>query len=109
MSCEISFNIYRLIPERSTTTAGKKDGHREVYNWTFISCLEMWVHLVCSYPNEPEIQPLIYPIGQLILGVVRLVPTPRYFPLALHCCRLATLMSRATGNFLPIAPSMTIA
>jgi len=31
-----------------------------------------------------ELRPLIYPITQLIIATIRLVPTARYFPLRLR-------------------------
>lgn len=41
------------------------------------------------FPTQ-DLRPLVYPLTQLLLGTVRLVPTPRYLPLYL-CCLVFTL------------------
>ena len=51
-----------------------------------------------------ELRPLVYPVVQLLSGTVRLVPTPRYFPLRLRCVRALVTLSQATGVFIPTSP-----
>lgn len=41
---------------------------------------------------------------QVLLGTVRLVPTPRYFPLRLRCIRALMNMGKAVGQFIPLSP-----
>lgn len=36
---------------------------------------------------QGTLQPLVYPLSQLLLGATRLVPTPRYFPIRLRLVR----------------------
>ena len=51
-----------------------------------------------------ELRPLVYPLAQVLLGAVRLVPTPRYFPLRLRCIRALLGLGRAVGQFIPLSP-----
>lgn len=46
----------------------------------------------------------MYPLTQVLIGAVRLVPTPRYFPLRLRCIRALLSLGRAVGQFIPLSP-----
>jgi len=48
--------------------------------------------------------PLVYPLSQLLLGTIRLVPTPRYFPLRLHCVRMLNELQWSCKAYVPVAP-----
>jgi len=84
---------------------GPKDAVQSVYNWQFIHSVHLWSQLLTdSYPNAPELEPLIYPLIQLMTGAIKLVYSPAYFPLRFHLCRLLTQLSAATGKYVPILP-----
>ena len=51
-----------------------------------------------------ELKPLVYPLAQVLLGAVRLVPTPRYFPLRLRCIRALLALGKALKQFIPLSP-----
>ena len=84
-------------------------GHRSVYNWQFLNCLRVWTRLLTQYGSKagklalalsPALQfmtvhfaddalnPLVYPLVQVVLGVIDLLPAARYFPLRFFCARL---------------------
>lgn len=57
-----------------------KDRHRDVYNWTFYHSIDFWslvLSTACDSANESEagreseLRPLIYPLVQITLGVIR--------------------------------------
>eukprot|EP00300_Choanocystis_sp_HF-7_P014811 c18831_g1_i3.p1 GENE.c18831_g1_i3~~c18831_g1_i3.p1 ORF type:complete len:952 (+),score=259.17 c18831_g1_i3:401-2857(+) len=89
---------------RNALTAKTKDAHQLVYNWQFVSSLEVWVSAAAAHASNPDLKLLAYPASQIILGTVRLIPTLRFSPLRLHLCRLATLLCSATGSYIPMAP-----
>merc|ERR1719509_256873 len=89
---------------RNAITTNKKDSVQAVYNWQFIHSLELWGALLGHTSSSDALQPLIYPLVQVVLGTARLIATPKYFPLRFHCCKILTALSRSTGTFIPVLP-----
>ena len=73
---------------RSAIVTKKKEALEKVYNWQFFNCLKIWTAVLAAYPAEDQLKPLVYPLVQIITGVVRLVPTARFIPMRLHCVQL---------------------
>ena len=82
-----------------------------VYCWQYIHCLKLWVAVVTSAcqaddptgrPDEIQMmESIIYPLTEVILGVIRLLPTTRHLPLRLHCVRYLQQLAATTENFIP--------
>ncbi|KAL3162814.1 hypothetical protein ABBQ32_009271 [Trebouxia sp. C0010 RCD-2024] len=81
-----------------------KDAFREVYCWQTLNCLELWAKLLAAHADKQELRPLVYPLTQVLIGAVRLVPTPRYFPLRLRCIRALLALGKAVHQFIPLSP-----
>ncbi|KAG6077154.1 hypothetical protein E4U16_002392 [Claviceps sp. LM84 group G4] len=100
---------------RNSIVNNKNDSFRMVYNWQFTHSLDFWSCVLaehCSPLKEAEagkenqLKLLIYPLVQVTLGVIRLIPTAIYFPLRFHLVRSLLRTSRATGTYIPLASSI---
>jgi len=69
-----------------------------------VHSMELWGALLGHAAGSEVLEPLIYPLVQVVLGTLRLVPTAKYFPLRFHCGAILTSLSSATGTFIPILP-----
>ncbi|XP_032228848.1 nucleolar complex protein 2 homolog [Nematostella vectensis] len=79
----------------------KKDAHQSVYNWQFIHCLHLWCRVLSEVSSQGVLDPLLYPLVQIIMGTIKLVPTCRYYPLRFHCIRSLHMLSQAMKTFVP--------
>lgn len=97
---------------RNSIVNNKNDSFRLVYNWQFTHSLDFWSCVLahnCTSAKEAEsgkesqLKLLIYPLVQVTLGAMRLIPTSLYFPLRFHLVRSLLRTSRATDTFIPLA------
>ncbi|MCJ1233439.1 Nucleolar Complex 2 protein [Varicellaria rhodocarpa] len=102
---------------RSSITQPTKDSYKVIYNWQFTHSLDFWSRVLSAHcstamnlqlkaPNASPFHPLIYPLVQITLGALRLIPTPTYFPLRFHLTRSLLRISRSTNTYIPLAPSL---
>ncbi len=75
-----------------------------MYNWQFVHSVHLWVQLLCTAHPSAHLEPLIYPVTQILTGCVSLVYTPKYYPVRFHLCQMLTQLSSKTGKFIPILP-----
>ncbi|KAL8872473.1 MAG: hypothetical protein Q9174_001903 [Haloplaca sp. 1 TL-2023] len=102
---------------RSSITQPTKDSYKQIYNWQYIHSLDFWSRVIaahCSPTLDPSLKaasdsslhPLLYPLVQITLGALRLIPTPTYYPLRFQLTRSLLRISRATTTYIPLAPSL---
>ena len=102
---------------RTTLTKPTKDSYKAIYNWQYVHSLDFWsralsthcspaANLLLKKPSESPLFPLIYPLVQVTLGALRLIPTPTYFPLRFHLVRALLRISRSTNTYIPLVPAL---
>ncbi|CAG9467298.1 unnamed protein product [Pedinophyceae sp. YPF-701] len=98
------YNYIRQLAQRLRTslTARTKDAYLDVYNWQFMNCVELWARVVAAHADKTEMRHLIYPVTEILFGMGRLIPTPRYFPLRLRCARILNRVLEATKTYAPV-------
>jgi nucleolar complex protein 2 len=100
---------------RNSIVNNKNDSYRAVYNWQYVHSLDFWSCVLsehCSPLKEAEagkesqLKLLIYPLVQVTLGAMRLIPTALYFPLRFQLIRSLLRLSRATDTYIPLAAAL---
>jgi nucleolar complex protein 2 len=100
---------------RTSITNKTKDSYKTVYNWQYIHSLDFWSRVIsmhCESLREAEsgkpspLRPLIYPVVQVTLGAMRLIPTSQYFPLRFQLVRSLLRIAQATSTYIPLAPAL---
>jgi nucleolar complex protein 2 len=59
-----------------------------------------------STNKSAPLQPLIYPVIQIALGAIKLNPSSQFFPLRFHLVESLLRLSRQTGVYIPLAPTL---
>ncbi|XP_058798765.1 nucleolar complex protein 2 homolog isoform X2 [Phymastichus coffea] len=92
---------------RNALTLKKKEHFQAVYNWQYINSLWFWADLIPVSKKHSMLRNLIYPLVQIIIGVIKLIPTIYYYPLRFHCVKMLINISRQANVFIPSLPFLT--
>ncbi|GAA5886454.1 hypothetical protein JCM6882_001643 [Rhodosporidiobolus microsporus] len=116
LAYQLAFSYIRqlAILLRKGVKDASKEAYKSVYNWQFVHAVDFW-SLVLSgagdkqrvqEQGESPLQQLAYPLIQVALGAIRLVPTSRYFPLRFQLVRALLRLVQRTGVYIPLAPAL---
>jgi len=89
---------------RNTRNNLKGDAVKLIYSWQFYNCVKMWVLALCQHKQELVL--LINPVVQLLLGVLKLSSSIKYFPFHVKLFELLCSITERTDEFIPIAQYM---
>lgn len=105
-SYTVAFSCLREMAVTLRSVLTSKDQKADVdkiHNWSFVNALRLWSLVLSTYGSEDELRPLIYPFVQVAIGVMRVQPTPRSYPLRLHVASYLTSIVSKTGVYIPVA------
>ncbi|KAA8651442.1 hypothetical protein EYZ11_011915 [Aspergillus tanneri] len=117
VSYTTGFNFIRqlAIHLRSSITNTSKESYKTIYNWQYVHSLDFWSRVLSQHCDglveakagrQSAMRPLIYPVVQITIGAMRLIPTAQYFPLRFQMIRSLLRLSRATGTYIPLASAL---
>lgn len=90
---------------RQALTKVNKDTFERIYSWQFINCLRLWGRLITNPISDTKtLKALVFPLVQITIGMITLLPTPSYFALRLHGCSLLNEICKLSGVYIPVAP-----
>ncbi|CDO95256.1 unnamed protein product [Kluyveromyces dobzhanskii CBS 2104] len=99
---------------KRSTKVDPASAYKIVYNWQFCHSLDFWSRVISIQCNpekenghESPLRQLIYPLVQVTIGVIRLIPTAQFFPLRFYLIRSLIRLSQNTGVFIPIYPLLS--
>lgn len=112
-----AFSMIRqlAIHLRNSIVNNKNEAYKAVYNWQYVHSLDFWSCVLAEHCSplkeaeagkESQLKLLIYPLVQVTLGAMRLIPTALYFPLRFQLVRSLLRLSRATGTYIPLASAL---
>ncbi|KAI8642718.1 Noc2p family-domain-containing protein [Parasitella parasitica] len=104
---QLAIHLRQAMKVRSTKN------HNMVYNWQYIHCIDFWSDVLNAYAgsmiNEEEevvespLSALVYPLTQVAVGVIQLIPTAQFYPLRFHVLRSLNSLIHNTNVFVPLA------
>ncbi|PPQ68981.1 hypothetical protein CVT25_009166 [Psilocybe cyanescens] len=89
-----------------------QEAFKQVYNWQFAHCVDFWSIVLaraCDVESEvangkqSELRPLIYPLVQVCLGAIKLVPNSRSHPFHLQIIRSLLHLTKHTQTYIPVS------
>ncbi|CAM9417086.1 unnamed protein product, partial [Hapterophycus canaliculatus] len=83
-----------------------KDSVQSVRRWQVVTCLRLWTGVLAAAPAEDELRMLIFPLAQVIEGIVRLSATLRHSPLVFQLVRMRQRLAAAAELYVPCSASL---
>ena len=81
-----------------------KQALKQVCNFQFLSSVRLWASMIANSKSN-ELQPLCFPLVQIIVSCIRLSYSSCFFPFRLHCIELLVFLESSTNDIIiPVLP-----
>lgn len=87
------------------------NAYKIVYNWQFVHSLDFWsrflsmaCHSDAVVEQNSNMNELIYPLIQITIGTIKLIPTAQFFPLRFYLIKSLNRLIHSTGVYVPVYP-----
>lgn len=112
---QLAVHLRNSLTATSSAAGAGQQAYKTIYNWQFCHSLDFWSRVLAKQCNpdkefldhkshESPLRSLIYPLVQVTLGTIRLIPTAQFFPLRFYLVRSLIRLSQGTQVFIPIFP-----
>eukprot|EP00981_Chlorochromonas_danica_P006543 scaffold1431_cov167-Ochromonas_danica.AAC.3 len=76
--------------------------------WQYVNCLKVWTAVLVSCPDaEHGLGMLVYPLAQVMMAVMSLLPSAYYSPLRIHLIGCLQQLAAHSGTFIPTGLALT--
>lgn len=107
-------NSINAQTNNNTSSKNKIDpanAYKIVYNWQFVHSLDFWSRFLSSACHHEvlveansSMKELIYPLIQITIGTIKLIPTAQFFPLRFYLIKSLNRLIYATKIYVPVYP-----
>ncbi|XP_055383254.1 nucleolar complex protein 2 homolog [Condylostylus longicornis] len=89
---------------RNAIILKKKQSYQAIYNWQYVNSIKFWAEMLGFSEEQPDLKPLVYPLVNLTIGLIKCTPTIQFYPLRFHCIKALIILSKQANVFIPILP-----
>lgn len=113
---QIGFEYVRqlAIHLRGSVNNPTKDSYKTIYNWKYCHGLDFWSRVISVQITAKDgeiidnpLEKLSYPLIQVTIGTIKLIPTAQFFPLRFYLIRSLIRLSHNTGVYIPLFPLLS--
>ena len=77
---------------------------KHLVSWQYLNCLRLWTYVLSALPDEEnELGKLIFPLTEVINGVLLAVPSAQGLPLRIHLLGFQHMLAAHGKKFIPTA------
>merc|ERR1711991_1135232 len=76
---------------------------KQVTSWQYLNCLQLWTRVVCTLPSKEELGDLVFPLSQVINGVILSAQSNLFIPLRCHLINCLQQLAAFSRSFIPTA------